>query len=180
MVLPSDNDVARDGPRRRGFVARTADTPAFAVDSIEKWWRTEDRKCIPKPRPCGSWPTAVAATVARPRAWKFNLQHRLCNRYGLRVRVDHYPPATSKWNPIEHGLFCEISKELGGPLPRQLRETIPKYLRTTRTSTGLWGRAHLVRKTYETGVKITDAQMREMRVTPNSVPPKWNYTVEPM
>ena len=58
-------------------------------------------------------------------------------------------------------------------------ETILNYLRTTRTSTGLRVRAHLVRKTYKTGVKVTDAQMRELRITPNSVMPKWNYTIEP-
>ena len=55
-----------------------------------------------------------------------------------------------------------------------------KYVRTTRTSTGLRVRAHLVRKTYETGVKVTDAQMRELHITPNSDLPKWNYTIEPM
>ena len=124
------------------FVGRTADTPAFAVDCIEKWWRTEGRKRLP-------------------------------------VRVAHYPPATSKWNPIEHRLFCEISKNWAGR-PLDSFETILKYLRTTRTSTGLRVRAHLVRKTYETGVKVTDAQMRELRITPNSVLPKWNYTIEPM
>ena len=113
------------------------------------------------------------------RAWKFNLQHRLCNRHGLRVRVAHYPPATSKWNPIEHRLFCEISKNWAGR-PLDSFETILKYLRTTRTSTGLRVRAHLVRRTYKTGVKVTDAQMRELRITPNSAMPKWNYTIEPM
>ena len=73
----------------------------------------------------------------------------------------------------------EISKNWAGR-PLDSFETILKYLRTTRTSTGLRVRAHLVRKTYETGVKVTDAQMRELRITPNSVLPKWNYTIEPM
>ena len=90
------------------------------------------------------------------RAWKFNLQLRLCNRHGLRVRVAHYPPATSKWNPIEHRLFCEISKNWAAR-PLDSFDTILKYLRTTRTSTGLRVRAHLVRRTYKTGVKVTDA-----------------------
>ena len=108
-----------------------------------------------------------------------NLQHRLCNRHGLRVTVAHYPPATSKWNPIEHRLFCVVSKNWAGR-PLDSYETILKYLRTTRTATGLRVRAHLVRKTYKTGVKVTDAQMRELRITPNSFLPKWNYTIEPM
>ena len=74
------------------------------------------------------------------RAWKFNLQHRLCNRHGLRVTVAHYPPATSKWNPIEHRLFCEVTKNWAAR-PLDSYETILKYLRTTRTATGLRVRA---------------------------------------
>ena len=88
-----------------------------------------------------------------PRAWKFNLQHRLCNRHGLRVTVAHYPTAASKWNPIEHRLFCEISKNWSGR-PLDSYETILKYLRTTRTTTGLRVRAHIVTRVYETGAKI--------------------------
>ena len=161
------------------FVGRTVDTPAFAVDCIEKWWRTEGRKRYPEAKTLQILADGGGSNSCTARAWKFNLQHRLCNRHGLRVRVAHYPPATSKWNPIEHRLFCEISKNWAGR-PLDSFETILKYLRTTRTSTGLRVRAHLVRKTYETGVKVTDAQMRELRITPNSAMPKWNYTIEPM
>ena len=141
------------------FVGRTADTPAFAVDCIEKWWRTEGRKRYPEAKTLQILADGGGSNSCTARAWKFNLQHRLCNRHGLRVRVAHYPPATSKWNPIEHRLFCEISKNWAGR-PLDSFETILKYLRTTRTSTGLRVRAHLVRKTYETGVKVTDAQMQ--------------------
>ena len=161
------------------FVGRTADTPAFAVDCIEKWWRTEGRKNYPQAKTLQILADGGGSNSSTARAWKFNLQHRLCNRHGLRVTVAHYPPATSKWNPIEHRLFCEISKNWAGR-PLDSYETILKYLRTTRTSTGLRVRAHLVRKTYKTGVKVTDAQMRELRITPNSVMPKWNYTIEPI
>ena len=160
------------------FVGRTADTPAFAVDCIEKWWRTEGRKHYPDAEALQILADGGGSNSCTARAWKFNLQHRLCNRHRLRVTVSHYPPATSKWNPIEHRLFCEISKNWAGrPLDSFL--TILKYLRTTRTSTGLRVRAHLVRRTYKTGVKVTDAQMRELRITPNCALPKWNYTIEP-
>ena len=87
------------------------------------------------------------------------------------MTVAHYPPATSKWNPIEHRLFCAVSKNWAGR-PLDSYETILKYLRTTRTATGLRVRAHLVRKTYKTGVKVTDAQMRELRITPSSFLPQ--------
>ena len=161
------------------FVGQTADTPAFAVDCIEKWWRTEGRKHYPEAKALQILADGGGSNSSTARAWKYNLQHRLCNRHGLRVTVAHYPPATSKWNPIEHRLFCEVSKNWAGR-PLDSYETILKYLRTTRTATGLRVRAHLVRKTYKTGIKVTDAQMQELRITPNSSQPKWNYTIEPM
>ena len=161
------------------FVGSTADTPAFAVDCIEKWWRTEGRRRYPEAKTLQILADGGGSNSCTARAWKFNLQHRLCNRHGLRVTVAHYPPATSKWNPIEHRLFSEISKNQAGR-PLDSYETILKYLRTTHTSTGLRVRAHLVRKIYKTGVKITDVQMRELRITPDSIMPKWNYTIAPM
>ena len=127
------------------FVGTTADTPAFAVDCIEKWWSTEGRKHYPDAKALQILADGGGSNSCTARAWKFNLQHRLCNRHGLRVTVAHYPPATSKWNPIEHRLFCEISKNWAGR-PLDSFDTILKYLRTTRTATGLRVRAHLVRK----------------------------------
>ena len=161
------------------FVGQTADTPAFAVDCIEKWWRTEGCKHYPEAKALQILADGGGSNSSTARAWKYNLQHRLCNRHGLRVTVAHYPPATSKWNPIEHRLFCEVSKNWAGR-PLDSYETILKYLRTTRTATGLRVRAHLARKTYKTGIKVTNAQMGELRITPNSSLPKWNYTIEPM
>ena len=160
------------------FVGASADTPAFAVDCIEKWWRTEGRKRYPHAEALQILADSGGSNGCSPRAWKFNLQHRLCNRHGLRVTVAHYPTAASKWNPIEHRLFCEISKNWSGR-PLDSFETILKYLRTTRTTTGLRVRAHIVRRVYETDVKVTDAAMRELRITPNRFLPKWNYTIEP-
>ena len=119
------------------FVGQTADTPAFAVDCIEKWWRTEGRKHYPDAQALQILADGGGSNSCTARAWKFNLQHRLCNRHALRVTVAHYPPATSKWNPIEHRLFCEVSKNWAGR-PLDSYETILKYLRTTRTTTGLF------------------------------------------
>ena len=81
------------------FVGRTADPPAFAVDCIEKWWRIEGRKHYPDAEALQILADGGGSNSCRARAWKFNLQHRLCNRHGLRVTVAHYPPATSKWEP---------------------------------------------------------------------------------
>ena len=95
------------------FVGQTADTPAFAVDCIEKWWRTEGHKHYPEADALQILADGGGSNSCTARAWKSNLQHRLCNRHGLRVTVAHYPPATSKWNPIEHPLFCEVTKNWG-------------------------------------------------------------------
>ena len=109
------------------FVGQTADTPAFAVDCIEKWWRTEGRKHYPEAKALQILADGGGSNSCTARAWKYNLQHRLCNRHGLRVTVAHYPPATSKWNPIEHRLFCEVTKNWAGrPLDSYERPTILK------------------------------------------------------
>ena len=160
------------------FVGTTADTPAFAVDCIEKWWRTEGRKRYPEAATLQILADSGGSNGCRPRAWKFYLQHRLCNRHGLRVTVAHYPTAASKWNPIDHRMFSEISKNWAG-CPLDSYETILKYLRPTCTAAGLRVRAHLVKKVYKTGVKITDAQMEQLHITSDSRLPKWNYTLEP-
>ena len=104
------------------------------------------------------------------RAWKFNLQHRLCNRHGLQVTVAHYPPATSKWNPIEHRLFGEISKNWASR-PLDSFETILKYLRTTRTSTGLRVRAHLVPASRSPTSKCESCTSRRTASCPSGTTP---------
>ena len=162
------------------FVGQTADTPAFAVDCIEKWWRTEGRKRYPEAKTLQILADGGGSNSCTARAWKFNLQHRLCNRHGLRVTVAHYPPATSKWNPIEHRLFCEISKNWAGPTPRQLGDhpEVPAHHTHRHRTEGPrpLGAEDLRRP----APRSPTAQMRELRITPNDVMPKWNYTIEPM
>ncbi len=94
---------------------------------------------------------------ARSRAWKAFVQARLADPYNIPITICHYPPGTSKWNPIEHRLFSEISKNWKGK-PLDSYETIINYIRTTTTATGLQVRARLVKKLYKKGIKITDAQ----------------------
>ena len=84
----------------------------------------------------------------------------------------------SKWNPIEHRLFSELSKNWAGR-PLDSLETILKYARTTTTNTGLHVKAHLVRRRYKKGVKITDAQMRDLNLSRDDTLPRWNYTIAP-
>ena len=104
---------------------------------------------------------------------------RIAALLGLDVTtVAHYPTATSKWNPIEHRLFCEISKNWAGR-PLTDYPTVLKYLRTTTTRTGLRVGAHRVRRVYKKGVRISDDQMRKLNLTKAPDMPKWNYTLSP-
>ncbi|MGC1952983.1 MAG: ISAzo13 family transposase, partial [Gammaproteobacteria bacterium] len=160
------------------FVGTSSDTPGFAVDCAEHWWRTEGRQRYPDDTHLGILADGGGSNSATSRAWKYGLQTKLCNRHGLTVTVAHYPPGASKWNPIEHRLFSEISKNWAGR-PLDSYETILNYLRTTATSTGLRVQAHLVAQSYQKGVKITDAQMRELAIAKHEDLPKWNYTLSP-
>ena len=114
----------------------------------------------------------------RCRGWKHGLQTRICNRHDIAITIAHYPSGTSKWNPVEHRLFSEISKNWAGR-PLDSYETILKYIRTTTTSSGLRVRAHLIRRRYPKGVKITDERMQALSVTKDQTLPKWNYTIRP-
>lgn len=160
------------------FVGTSFDTPEFAVDCIEQWWRTEGRKRFPEACCLSVLADGGGSNSSTSRAWKFELQHRLCNPHGLTVSVVHYPPGTSKWNPIEHRLFSELSKNWAGR-PLDSLETILNYARTTTTRTGLQVRAHLVRQHYLKGRKITDAQMKALAIVKDEQLPKWNYTISP-
>ena len=160
------------------FIGTSCDTPSFAVDCVEKWWRTEGSKRYPNVERLTILADGGGSNGSTCRAWKFGLQHQLCKRHGLTVTVAHYPPGTSKWNPIEHRLFSELSKNWAGR-PLDSLETILKYARTTATATGLRVRAHLVRKRYHKGVRITDLQMRQLAITKDDALPKWNYTIGP-
>ena len=160
------------------MVGTTHETAQFAIDSIEMWWLDEGSARYPHARELLILADGGGANGATNRAWKHGLYHQLARRHGLIVTVAHYPPGASKWNPIEHRLFSEISKHWAGR-PLDSFETLLNYIRSTATTTGLRVRAHLVERRYEAGVKITDAEMRRLPVTKHDSLPRWNYTVAP-
>jgi hypothetical protein len=163
-----------------GFVSigTSYDTSEFAVDSIGRWWTQVgwrryggvDRVLILAD--CGG------SNSYRTRLWKYQLQTAFCDRFDLRVKVCHYPPGASKWNPIEHKLFCFISNNWAGQ-PLRDHETVLKFIRSTKTSAGLRVRATLVRKAYSKGIKITDEQMDEVILKHHTQRPNWNYSILP-
>lgn len=160
------------------FVGTSYDTPAFAVNCISRWWRVEGQGRYPNTDEILILADGGGSNGYRSRAWKWNLQHELCDRQGLTVTVAHYPPGASKWNPIEHRLFSEISKNWAA-CPLDSYDTILRHARTTRTRAGLRVRAQLVRRNFPTGVKISDAEMKALALAPNETLPAWNYTLTP-
>jgi hypothetical protein len=164
----------------QGFVCvgNSYDTPEFAVSSIEKWWCDLGKYHYPEKKKLLILADAGGSNGCRPRAWKYNLQKIMCDRYGIEVTVCHFPAGASKWNPIEHRLFSEISKNWAGH-PLVDFGTIENYIKTTSTASGLTVDACLISRQFEKGVKISDKQMGLLNIKTHSILPKWNYTIRP-
>jgi hypothetical protein len=154
----------------------SADTPEFAVESIEKWWATYGINQYPGAKELLIVADAGGSNGYRPHMWKFKLQKLLCDKHELTVTVCHYPPGASKWNPIEHRLFSEISKNWRG-VPLKNFETVLNYIDSTKTKTGLNVRSELVTKQYKKGIKISKIDIKELRIQPHDIMPKLNYTL---
>jgi len=165
----------------RGFVCvgTSYDTPEFAVECIVKWWRDEGRGRYPDTAGVLILADGGGSNGSRCRLWKSALQQKLCDRFGVSVTVAHYPPGASKWNPIEHRLFSEISKNWAGE-PLKSYETILKFIRTTKTTTGLKVRSRLIPKQYKKGIRISDERMEQLNMTQHEILSKWNYTLRPI
>ncbi len=159
-------------------VGTSSETSAFAVHSIATWWRYRGRHQYCAKQELLILADAGGANGYRRRAWKYELQNNLADRYGLTVTVAHYPTGASKWNPVEHRLFSEISKNWAGR-PLHSLETILNYIQTTTTAGGLEVRSYADTRQYATGVKISDADMKTLALEKRSELEKWNYTISP-
>jgi hypothetical protein len=170
---------AYDVHRNEGFVnvGISHDTAEFAVESLRRGWKLFGRRHYPQARRLLLCADGGGSNGSRNRAWKYYLQ-QLADQLGLEVTVGHYPPGTSKWNKIEHRLFSFISLNWKGQ-PLVSYETVVNLIGATRTKTGLRVRAELDAKTYEAGIKISDAQMERINLRPHSTHPLWNYTISP-
>jgi hypothetical protein len=154
------------------------DTPRFAAHAISRWW---SREGLPRYRAASELLILAdggGSNGCRRWAWKTEIQAQLCNAFALRVTVAHYPTGASKWNPIEHRLFSEISKNWAGE-PLTSYETVLNYIRTTRTQTGLAVTAHLDGTDYPTEVNPDPQELRRLRLREHHTLPKWNYTILP-
>ena len=158
------------------FVGISYDTPAFATDCISRWWNTDGRSHYPKANKLLILADSGGSNGSRCRAWKHGLMAKLCMSDGLQVTVCHFPPGASKWNPIEHRLFSQISRNWAGE-PLLNLEKMLNFIRTTKTTTGLRVRATLMKGNYPKGIKPTDADMAKLPIQHHELLPDWNYTI---
>jgi len=169
-----------DLSRNKGFVCvgTSRDTSQFAVDSIRMWWLKTGLSHYPDADRLLILADCGGSNGYRTRLWKHQLQRAFCNRFSLEVKVCHYPPGSSKWNPIEHRMFSFISGNWAGQ-PLLNYETVLKFIRTTKTSAGLKIRAFLNKKQYLKGIKISDRQMKDIVLKRYTLRPNWNYSIGP-
>lgn len=158
-------------------VGITADTAEFAVQSIRTWLDRMGRQRYPTARELTITADCGGSNGARVRLWKLELQ-KLADDSGLAIHVHHYPPGTSKWNKIEHRLFCRITQNWRGR-PLTDRAAVVELIGATTTKTGLKVECALDTATYEKGLKVSDADMATLDVTGDEFHPEWNYTIRP-
>ena len=158
-------------------VGRDHDTPAFAVASIRQWWTMMGRRAYPHAETLLITADAGGSNGYRSRVWKMELQ-RLADDLQLRIQVSHFPPGTSKWNKIEHRLFCHITKNWRGR-PLRTFETVVELIGYTETEAGLRVKARLDKRAYPTGRHVTKAEMQTLALHPHTFHGDWNYELRP-
>jgi hypothetical protein len=158
-------------------VGRDHDTPAFAVASIRQWWTMMGRAAYPQATALLITADAGGSNGYRSRTWKQELQ-RLADDLRLPIHVSHFPPGTSKWNKIEHRLFCHITENWRGR-PLRTFETVVDLIGHTRTAAGLRVKAKLDKRRYPTGRIVTRAEMHDLALHPHAFHGDWNYELRP-
>ncbi len=153
------------------------DTPDFAVASIRAWWKHIGSKQHPGATEILITADGGGSNGSRCRAWKAALQ-TFADDTGLTINIRHYPPGTSKWNKIEHRMFCHITRNWRGR-PLETHEVILNLISNTTTSTGLSIHARLDTRNYPVGVKTSDAILASLKLKPNRFHGDWNYAISP-
>jgi hypothetical protein len=158
-------------------VGRDHDTPGFAVASIRRWWSAMGQSRYPDAQALYITADAGGSNGYRARAWKHELQ-KFADDTNLQIRVSHFPPGTSKWNKIEHRLFCHITGNWRGK-PLRTFETIVDLIGNTRTAAGLRVKAKLDKRKYPLGVVTTNAEMDALSLHRDDFRGEWNYEIRP-
>lgn len=153
------------------------DTAQFATESLRRWWQQMGSRVYPKAKELLVTADAGGSNGYRIRLWKAALQE-LADAIGLRISVCHFPPGTSKWNKIEHRMFCHITENWRGK-PLVSRAVIVNLIGNTKTRTGLTIKAALDENMYPTGLKVSDAELAAIRIKRDKFHGDWNYTILP-
>jgi hypothetical protein len=153
------------------------DTAQFSVNSIRRWLDVMGRDRYPEMDRLMITADGGGSNGSRVRLFKVELQ-KLADETNLIVQVCHYPPGTSKWNKIEHRLFCHITETWRGK-PLTSRLTVVELIAATTTKTGLTVRCELDTRTYPKGIKVSDTEMTTLNIKGDAFHPEWNYTISP-
>lgn len=168
-----------DLKRNRGYLnlCGSHDTSEFACDCIGQWWLAEGQTAYPSADSLLLLCDGGGSNSAAQLIFKQDLQ-ALANRIGLEIRVAHYPPYTSKYNPIEHRLFPHVARACQGIIFKT-PEQVQHYMNQTKTRTGLSVASNIVTKVYETGRKVVEGFKKTMRILFDAVLPRFNYRAIP-
>ncbi len=154
------------------------DTAQFAVQAIGRWWQKMGRKRYPHAQKLLITADGGGSNGSRCRLWKVALQE-LATHLGIPIHVCHFPPGTSKWNKIEHRMFCHITQNWRGR-PLVSHEVIINLIANTTTQAGLKIRAELDRAHYPVGIKVTDAELSALNLKLGPFHGDWNYALFPV
>jgi transposase len=153
------------------------DTASFAVASIRSWWLAMGQEIYPRATDLLICADCGGSNGYRVRLWKLEMQD-FASDMGLRVTICHFPPGTSKWNKVEHRLFSHISMNWRGR-PLISHQVIVKLIGETTTRTGLEVQAELDKRKYPTKVKVTDEEMKRVKIRAHNFHGEWNYSINP-
>lgn len=165
--------------RNEGWVSVgvTHDTAEFAAETIRQWWHRMGKAVYPKAKEILVTADGGGSNGSRVRLWKVELQ-RLAKDCGMTIHVRHFPPGTSKWNKIEHRMFCHITENWRAR-PLTSRMAVVELISNTTTKRGLRIKAGLDENIYETGKKISDEMMDTILMTRCDFHGEWNYSISP-
>lgn len=153
------------------------DTAQFATAAIGRWWKKMGRRRHPHATELLIMADGGGSNGSRCRLWKVALQH-LADQLHMPIRVCHFPPGTSKWNKIEHRMFCHITQNWRGR-PLISHEVIVNLIANTATRQGLTIQAELDQRPYPTGTKVSDTELQRVQLKPHKFHGDWNYAIQP-
>lgn len=159
-------------------IGTSKDTGEFACDSIRQWWYNQGRYDYPKATSILILCDSGGSNSYRHYIFKEDLQ-KLVDEIGVEIRVAHYPPYSSKWNPIEHRLFCHVTRALKGVILKGY-DLVKELIETTTTKKGLTVKANIINKVYQTKRKVADNFKETMRIIFDKELGKWNYRAIPL